>query len=315
MRVTPSLAGSTSATRGPSRPAHGDDEQGGAVGEVVVHRDRELAPGDALALEPGRWLGGQRHPDLVESRGHEQVAGDDPRHEDLLLLRRTGRRERQQPAHQGLPDWQVERARSHLAHEDRDLGEPEALPAVLRRRGETEQPGLRAGGPAGLDLGRPLVEHVGEHRADLVVEVSRHVVAHVEPLGPSENCNLFSLGIARTTATTRTHPWHSQAAVSVRSAARCASSPASRWWRSRRGAGWTSLAAAAPGSPSSTARPAPSPSCCSTLSAAPACSLGSRWSTSSRSATTSWSSTSAGTVAASSRRTSRCTTAPTTWPP
>ena len=168
----------------------GDDQQGGAVGEVVVHRDRELAAGDGVPLETRRRPDGQCHPDLVERRGDEQVADDDTRDEDLLLLGGAGQRQWQQPADQGLAHRQVERPGSHLAHEDGDLGEPETLATVVRRRRQPQQPGLGAGGPARLDLGRTLVEHVGEHRPDLVMEVSRHVVAHVDPF-VVRNCNLF----------------------------------------------------------------------------------------------------------------------------
>ena len=144
-----------------------DHQQRGGVRELVVDRDRDLAPGQPVVLEPGRGSLRERRAHLVERRRDEQVAADDPRDEHLLLLRRTAADQGEQPADQRLAEGQVERAGADLAHEHSHLGESETLAAVPGRSGQPQQPGLGTGGPAGADLLGALLDHVGEHRTDL----------------------------------------------------------------------------------------------------------------------------------------------------
>ena len=194
VRVTPSLAGSTRATwrsvrfRGPRRRAGWSGRRSRRT------PGRELATGDALVLEPRRWLGGKCHADLVERRGSRAGrSATIPRDEassccSCVPVRATAATART-PA---SPGRGVERVRGDLAHEDSDLGEPEPLTTVLRRRRQTEQAGLRAGGPAArLDLGGALVEHVARYTDRISSwRSTEHVVAHVDHLRRS-NCNLF----------------------------------------------------------------------------------------------------------------------------
>ncbi len=309
VRETPSLCGSTSTTNGtPSSSEAVTSSRVVRPGSDANVGTPIFCPVSRSSLETGPGPRRQRPTGLVQGRSDEQRAGGDLRDERLLLLRRTAAGEGQQAAEQRLAEGQVTRAGAELADEHPDLGEAEALAAVRLGRGQAEQSGLGTGGPAGLDLLGPLVEDVGEHRADL----DRHVVAHAGPF-TSETVTCSSLGIRPTTATGGSCDLEGRQlrrhGGAPGQSTRTSRSPTSR---SPRAAGCSCPGVDAPGSPSCPARPAPRRSCCCTRSAAPGCSPGSRWCTSSRSATASSSSTSAGTAAASSPRASRCTTAPTT---
>ena len=262
--VTPSLRGSTSTTTAsPSASVAETSSTVVASGRSSYVGTASLRPVSRSSSSRVAGLLGERDAHLVEGRRDEQVAGDDPRDEDLLLLRRAGAGQRQQAADQGLAEGQVERAGADLADEYGDLGQAQSLPAVLGRCGQAEQPRLGAGLPALADPSGPF--STTSVRTERISSTTSSLIG--API-TAETVTCSSLGTARTTATGRpdrpttgptskdARPCPSSAGASPAPAGRLPPPPGRRvrphppGRHPRRAAGWSSPAAGGPGSPS-----------------------------------------------------------------
>ncbi len=260
VRMTPSLAGSTSTTTG--SPAASEAE---TIRSVVASGCSSydgtaiLRPVSRSSVEPGRGTLRQCHPHLVDGRGDEQVPADDPRDEQLHLVRRTATGQGEQPADERLAKGQVERAGTSLAHEYAELGQPQVLAAVLLRSGQPQQPGFGTSCPARPDVLGSLLDHVGEHRPDLGVQLTGlltgFVVRHRGPFtSETVTCSSLVTEQPQPRANPRTGtmqklghclgsslgaalraPLHASSAAHFAPAS--ATTPPSRTWRSPRAAG------------------------------------------------------------------------------
>ncbi len=137
------------------------DEQ---QGRPVEDRHTDLGAADTLTVVRRRRAGRQRRTGLAERGCEQQLAGQQLRDQVGLQRLRTRPHQRQQTAGQGLPHRKLDRAATHLVHQDGNLGQAQILAAVLLRSGQRQQPGLLQGAPGPVTA----VEHVADDGAHLV---------------------------------------------------------------------------------------------------------------------------------------------------